>query len=814
MMNRRTISRILCASLALCVLACPVDAKGHLFGKKKKSAASTEAPAPVKKTPYEKFISKKGLVSVDSFMKLYRDGKDLWLEVPDEVIGRKLLLSSRLDTSDSPLVSMGMTMGKTTVFRIAKTDSLVLLTTPGPAIVSKDDNISAALKQSATVATRYAFPIKYRNADSTAVVIKVTDFLTDSKLINLKDLSYDSYTIKDATLKGDQRFTSIRSTVDRITLSREATWELSLDYGGNDVATKPYLTTEYSTSINLMEEKPLNARKADSRVGTLLKTISTYSSTGQIKNEDYACRWDITDGKKIRVYIDTVFSASWSKAIKEGIEVWNSSFEAAGLGSPIEALPMTADVDIDDPMVSAITYRGAIARKISAALQTDDLGNILSVKMRLPGDYVNGVRQRSVYLMSDVDDRYARYYISDEAVCEVLRAEVMQTMAAALGIVANYAGSYAYSPEQLRDPAFTQANGITASVTDDVLFNILARPGDKERGVATIIEKPGSYDNYAIAWLYADAPTDPEQLFIGKQAFPFDPRGIDRDLGNDPIEFFNSCLSHVKNLSSTCLDWIVDDSIPEEYTYLFVDWIWLNWGNNAFAMMKNVGGMYVNDIRDSVEGARFNAVPADLQKKCLKRFFDSLEELDFINKDLVHSAGLNKNVEYMTYSNIKEYTALRIRLLELEMSCKVAGSTYSSEQFMKDYQNYILKNVRKGILHEGEMLSLQKYISTLASESPLYKQNMNDVLKRNGFAIENNDEWFLKSDAAAYTDIDMPDGIPMSYLLEIEPLCVKYLRSTGTILRQGVAAAKDDFTRREIEFLCFMVESALEGRNN
>ena len=107
----------------------------------------------------------------------------------------------------------------------------------------------------------------------------------------------------------------------------------------------------------------------------------------------------------------------------------------------------------------------------------------------MPRDFAESARKEAVYTIAHTDRRYAGYYLSDEAVCEVLTAKVMQRMAAALGLAPNLTGSMAYSPEQLRDPSYTQKYGFTASVTDDVLFNYAARPGDRERGVATIIAK-------------------------------------------------------------------------------------------------------------------------------------------------------------------------------------------------------------------------------------------------------------------------------------------------------------------------------------
>ena len=88
--------------------------------------------------------------------------------------------------------------------------------------------------------------------------------------------------------------------------------------------------------------------------------------------------------------------------------------------------------------------------------------------------------------MAEIDPRFRTYYIADEVICENLTARMLKAFGLSLGLATNLAGSAAYSPEELRSPEFTQKYGITASVMDNVLYNYLAQPGDKEKGVVLI----------------------------------------------------------------------------------------------------------------------------------------------------------------------------------------------------------------------------------------------------------------------------------------------------------------------------------------
>ena len=97
------LKRFILLALALS-LVLPVRAARPARPAKGKKGEKTEAAAPApKKSPYEKFLAKKGLKkSEDGPIRLYLDGKKFMAEVPDSLMGRKLLLSTSLRKSSSP----------------------------------------------------------------------------------------------------------------------------------------------------------------------------------------------------------------------------------------------------------------------------------------------------------------------------------------------------------------------------------------------------------------------------------------------------------------------------------------------------------------------------------------------------------------------------------------------------------------------------------------------------------------------------------------------------------------------------------------
>ena len=124
---------------------------------------------------------------------------------------------------------------------------------------------------------------------------------------------------------------------------------------------------------------------------------------------------------------------------------------------------------------------------------------------------------------------------------------------------------------------------------DNVLYNYLAQPGDKEKGVVLIVDKPGVCDAFTLKYLYAATSENESDMlkkwamehdgdpryFYGKRspAYATDPRCQNYDLGNDPIASLNAQIAHVKYVVKNSPAWFHDNNIPNDYRELFPDFV-------------------------------------------------------------------------------------------------------------------------------------------------------------------------------------------------------------------------------------------------
>ena len=819
---KRIYNILACILAAVVLLTLPQDMSAKKAKKGKKAKTEAEAPAK-KKTAYEKFISKKGTETVEGFLKVYRNGEDVWFEIPDSLVGKKLIQSSILENSASLEMSVGMEVSDNVIYQIAKTDSLILFKTPAEKFLVEDEGIRKALESSLAQQTLHVFPIKYRNADSTASVVKVNALFDMSKkeVVSFAGLDYGNLKIEKGSFKKDfSKTIGVDCFGSTLGVRKQATFELSLyipGFGYRSTET-PTLTTQILSSVTLMPDKDLPMREVNDRVGVRKISRMVYKSTGAIEKKRVASRWDLSDGEGITIYVDTLLGESWMAAVKKGLEAWNPAFEKAGLKNVIKVLPYPSGDEsfrVDNPLVSLVTYAGGSGMGVSANILTDSsTGEIMSVRMLVPGDFVTGVRRASVYTISDVDPRYQDYYVSDDAVCEVLTAKVMGLFGRCLGLDRNMAGSAAFSPEQLSDPAFTQANGITGSVTDDVLFNVFAKPGDKERGLVTIIDRVGPYDEFAIEWLYGTDGTkkaldalveshkgDPVYFYAPSvKGRISDPRLAKEALGNDPLANYEASMSHLKFVAENASKWLKDDSIPQTYSDLFIDWLWLEMNTTAFRLTPYIGGMYAHDITEGKP--KFEPVPEDLQKKCLQLMFDTFSDIRWMEQDkaLIQMPGANKDLTRFTNMNLFNMSDVYWRLMHVAMSNVEAGSTYTVEEYLNDVEKLMFRDILKGKFSPAGETVVANYLSMFLQLSPLMKQNYKDgITGNNSCDCLTGMENFRIS----------VSGVPVDCVTDLENYSWIYMRRAHKLLLQARSAFRNDFDRKKIDYLISVAEAAL-----
>lgn len=832
---RRFTAYRLCSLLLLGALLFPAPDALAAWPFRKKAAPAEEKKETPKPTPYQKFLKKKGLKSVTGTMKLYTDGKDVWLEVPDSLTGRKVLLSTVLRDSSDPWVEVGQRVNTDRILLIGRTDSLLVLSEPVRLPESDDPVERATLRAGVAPAVRYAFPIMTRSADSAAVLVKATKLFDPSNkdVIQMRGFLYgDSRGLMDGTLKSELSLPSVPVTYGKahVGLSRELTFEgIWGNYNrssitANHKSEKARITGDFVTLLSLVPDREIPVRKADARVGVRRQAFRSFSSDKGVKTEYDAVRWNLAPGDRLTVYIDTLFSASRQEAIRRGVEAWNEGFRAAGLGDVVRAVPYPADSSFcaDDPFLCKVVSTHCDIDLLQSSTTGNALtGGVLGATITVPQGYLTQLWREYAFTISEADDRFRTLFPSEDALCDILCAAVMRQFGTVLGLSTNLAGSAAYSPAQLRDPAFTATHGITASVMDQgAMFNTLARPGDRERGVPTISNRIGAYDKFAVNWLYRVFPEgtdavaalremvdaregDPEYLYLPEQGNGLlvrDYRARRGDLGNDPVEEYNRIVSTLKYVASHAKPWVSDPRLSETPdSYLFYEWLWLSFSDATQLLTTRLGGLRTNVVGT---GPKFTPVPKAVQKEYLKTIFAGWRDLGWIEADreFLHLSGPYRTAQDMNYRNMGALSGVTYRLPSVILAWKEAGCDYSPSEYMDDVEAQLFRQARSGRLAPQEDMSLGIYMMYLINSSPVLKAAYTRAADPLG-----------GRELARLEEVFTPvEGIPVVYVEELDLLCKQHLEKIRSWLRQGSAHATDPDAKAQIAFLLHVADTALE----
>lgn len=374
-------------------------------------------------------------------------------------------------------------------------------------------------------------------------------------------------------------------------------------------------------------------------------------------------------------WLDRNIPEKYRPAVTAGVLAWNKAFEEQGFKDAIQVKVQPADADWDTHDARHASLRWLTGTDIGFAIGPSQVdprsGEILDADIGIGEVWARGTRtdaretlppraQEPFLYRRDQDlCTYAaeaqqemgfaldlletRGEIApgspeeDAYVAAVLKDVITHEVGHTLGLRHNFRASTIYSLDQVSDPEFTKSHGLTGSVMD---YNALNLALKGQRQGEYVMSTLGPYDHWAIEYGYKPlAPTEEKaalakiaarssepQLAYGtdEEALGFmglegmDPEVNRRDLGSDPLAFYQKRLSLSKELWDRLQAKTFKDG--EEYQPLRRGLLRAlgQVGLSANLSAKYIGG--VVHLRDHAGTGRapITPVPAARQRQALK----------------------------------------------------------------------------------------------------------------------------------------------------------------------------------------------------
>ena len=697
--------------------------------KSKKGAVVPVAPAPKPKPkkegilPYNEVVTKE-FKTDEGLFKVHKNDAIYLFEIPVNLLEREMLMVTRIAKTATG-IGFGGGEQNTQVLRWQRHDKNILLRVVSHDIMANDSlPIHEAVVNSNFEPILFSFPIKALSADSTAIVIDVTDLLS-------KDVPSIAMQNNDRKNLKISRLDDTRSYIERISSYPEnIEFRHVKTYISSEPPSNPSMgsiTLMFSNSMILLSETPMKRRMFDERVGWFTSSQTDYGLADQkTKTIEYLDRWrlevkdediekfkrgELVEPKKqIVYYIDRATPVQWRPYIKQGIEDWQVAFEAAGFKNAIIAKdPPTVEEDPDwspeDVRYSVVRYLASPIPNANGPHVSDPRsGEILESDINWYHNVMTLLHNWFFVQTAAINPDAQKPGFKDDVMGRLIRFVSSHEVGHTMGLPHNMGSSPAYPVDSLRSASFTKKFGTAASIMDYARFNYIAQPGDKE---VALMPNIGLYDKYAISWGYrpildAKTPADEKQTLdswilkhAGDPIYRFgqqqvgevvDPSSQTEDLGDDAVKAGIYGIANLQRIVPNLIKWTAKDgkdyrdlkAIYQEVVGQFSRYM----GHSA----SNIGGVYETYKTYDQSGAVYTFVPKSRQKKNMLFLQDQLFTTP---KWLINKAIFDK-IEYS--GNIERIRSLQERTLNTLLDISRMGRLIENES-INGAEAYTLLNM-------------------------------------------------------------------------------------------------------------------------
>lgn len=738
------------------------------------AGAPKTGPKAYKEIITDKAVSKKGLFTV------HKVEDKFYFEIPDTVMNREIMAVTRFvkvpangGTGGRATYGGEQVNRQTVTFERGPSNNVFMRVVTLVSMADDSTQISKAVANSNLNAIAAAFPVAAFTKDSTGVVIDVTEFFKgDNQVVSLTPNTKRTFNL--AGLASDRSYIASINSYPMNTEIRTVKTYISIPSSGGAPSPFPSaqvpaanaagaVTVELNTSMILLPRVPMQRRYWDKRVGFFPDEFTSYTDNQQkVEEKTFAVRWRlepkpedvekwkrgelVEPAKPIIYYIDPATPKQWVPHLIAGINDWQKAFEQAGFKNAIMGKEWPADstMSLEDARFSVLRYFASdVTNAYGPNVHDPRSGEILESHIGWYHNVMKLVHDWYMVQAAASDPRARSMNFSDELMGDLIRFVSSHEVGHTLGLLHNMGSSSKTPVENLRNKAWVEANGHTASIMDYARFNYVAQPEDNI-SPAGLYPRIGDYDKWAIKWGYGYMPGNTEEEIkkysnnlvittiknnprtwfgtyeLGNDS---DPRSQRETLGDNDVKASEYGIKNLKYILANLEKWTnepgeINDNLTEMYSQIINQL-----RNYTRAVTTNVGGVYETFRTMDEGGAVYEVEPKQLQKDAeaflQKQLFETPTWL--INSSIWNridnpgeSTNLVSGLQDATLTSL--LSADRINRMQVNVDRFGAAKAYSGVEFLNDLSKGLFSETTSKKATDTYRRALQKsFVDKLAN---------------------------------------------------------------------------------------------------